>query len=100
MHPSVPTAYLLDRSAPSRHVRAVTLKITVIHTSPQHEQIMIKLSELTGAVAALETKVDNIGTKLDAFLGTIGDPAVPAEAEAGLGRVGDKLAAIEAKIPS
>ncbi len=59
----------------------------------------MKLSELAGAAAAIETKLDGAIVKLDAFLAVAGDPPVPAEAEAGLGRISDKVTTIEAKIP-
>lgn len=62
--------------------------------------IMIKLSELNGAVAALNSKADAINTKLDAFLAVAGDPPLPAEAEAGIVSLGTKLDGIEAKIPA
>jgi hypothetical protein len=77
----------------------VTININVMHGSPQHEQILMKLSELTGTVASIETKVDAATVKLDAFLAVAGDPPVPADAEAGLTRISDKVTALDAKIP-
>lgn len=60
---------------------------------------MIKLSELAVAFAAVETKVDSAIAKLDAFLAVAGDPPIPADAEAGLTRVSDKITTLETKIP-
>ena len=62
--------------------------------------IMLKLSELTSAVAALHTKADGINAKLDAFLPGVSDPAIPADAEAGIATLSEKLSGIEAKIPA
>lgn len=78
----------------------MTININVIHGSPQHEQIMIKLSELAATVTAVEAKVDSIGVKLDAFLAVAADPPIPADAEAGLARSTEKLALLESKIPA
>lgn len=77
----------------------IKIKKKIVHSSPQHAEILMKLSELTAAVAVLETKVDAVATKLDAFLAIAGDPPVPVEAEAAIGRTSDKLVALEARIP-
>lgn len=60
---------------------------------------MIKLSELGATAAAIETKVDAVNAKLDAFLPGVADPAIPADAEATIARTSEKLTAIESKIP-
>ncbi len=77
----------------------MTININVIHGSPHNDQLLMKLSELASTAAAIETKLDGAILKLDAFLAVAGDPPIPAEAEAGLTRISDKVVALEAKIP-
>lgn len=81
------------------HSPAVTININVIHSNLHDHEILMKLSELSGAVAALNTKADTINAKIDAFLPGAGDPPLPADAETGLTTLSEKLTVIEGKIP-
>lgn len=61
--------------------------------------IMIKVSELAGRFAAIQSTIGSIATKVDALIAAQGDPAIPADAEATLVSVEGALTSLESRIP-